>query len=126
VAWCGRDRSTEGERLSCRPSNREKGPIPLSSIIPPPAAGPRKVTEVLPLLYLHGLRQATVSSPARGSSVLQPGCSASVITRSTTAWAGTRHRALHRAHLADRDYVYLWADGVHSTFVSKKSGCAVS
>jgi hypothetical protein len=35
-----------------------------------------------------------------------------VITRLTTAWQD-EHRAFMARNLADRDYVYLWADGVH-------------
>jgi putative transposase len=37
--------------------------------------------------------------------------SASVITRLTTAWQD-EHRAFMARNLADRDYVYLWVDGV--------------
>jgi transposase-like protein len=35
-----------------------------------------------------------------------------VITRLTTAWQD-EHRAFMARNLADRDYVYVWADGVH-------------
>jgi hypothetical protein len=51
--------------------------------------------------------------------------SASLINRLTTAWQD-EHRAFMARNLADRDYVYLWADGVHFTCVSRRNGCAVS
>jgi hypothetical protein len=40
------------------------------------------------------------------------GLSASVITRLTTQWQAEREAFMARS-LADRDYVYVWADGVH-------------
>jgi transposase-like protein len=38
--------------------------------------------------------------------------SASVVTRLTTAWQGERERFSNRS-LAEVDYVYCWADGIH-------------
>jgi transposase-like protein len=40
------------------------------------------------------------------------GLSASVVTRLTTAWQEERERFANRS-LADVDYVYCWADGIH-------------
>jgi transposase-like protein len=83
-----------------------------SSIVPPWARKSPKVAEVLPLLYLHGLSTgdfAPALSEFFGSSA---GLSPSVITRLTTQWQA-EHRAFMDRDLSDRDYVYVWVDGVH-------------
>jgi transposase-like protein len=83
-----------------------------SVIIPPWCRRSPKVTEVLPLLYLHGLSTGDFAPALEGFFGSAAGLSASVITRLTTAWQD-EHRAFMARNLADRDYVYLWADGVH-------------
>jgi putative transposase len=83
-----------------------------SSIIPPWARKSPKVAEVLPLMYLHGMSSgdfAPALSEFFGSAA---GLSASVVTRLTRAWQDEAERFSTRS-LADRDYVYIWADGVH-------------
>ena len=83
-----------------------------SVVIPPWCRRSPKVTEVLPLLYLHGLSTGDFVPALEGFFGSAAGLSASVITRLTTAWQD-EHRAFMARNLADRDYVYLWADGVH-------------
>jgi len=83
-----------------------------SSIVPPWCRRSPKVTEVLPLLYLHGLSTGDFAPALEGFFGSAAGLSASVITRLTTAWQG-EHRAFMERSLADRDYVYVWVDGVH-------------
>jgi transposase-like protein len=85
-----------------------------SAIIPPWCRKSPKVTEVLPLLYLHGLSTGDFAPALEGFFGSSAGLSASVITRLTTAWQ-SEHRAFSERNLADRDYVYVWADGVHFT-----------
>ena len=52
------------------------------------------------------------------------GLSASVITRLTTQWQAERE-AFPQRGLADRDYVYCWADGVHFNIrLDERAGCA--
>jgi putative transposase len=83
-----------------------------SSIVPPWCRKSPKVSEVLPLLYLHGLSTGDFA-PALGEFFgSAAGLSASVITRLTTQWQD-EHRAFMGRSLADRDYVYVWVDGVH-------------
>jgi putative transposase len=82
-----------------------------SVIIPPWCRRSPKVTEVLPLLYLHGLSTGDFAPALEGFFGSAAGLSASVITRLTTAWQD-EHRAFMARNLADRDYVYLWVDGV--------------
>ena len=83
-----------------------------SAILPPWCRKTPKVTEVLPLLYLHGLSTSDFV-PALGqflgSSI---GLSAPVITKLTETWK-TEQQAFARRDLSGVDYVYLWADGIH-------------
>lgn len=83
-----------------------------SSIVPPWCRRSPKVTEVLPLLYLHGLSTGDFAPALEGFFGSAAGLSSSVITRLTSAWQG-EHRAFMERSLSDRDYVYVWVDGVH-------------
>jgi len=82
-----------------------------SAILPPWCRKSPKVTEVLPLLYLHGLSSKDFV-PALEQFLGSPaGLSASVITRLTEAWQEEYRRWCERDLSAD--YVYVWADGLH-------------
>jgi putative transposase len=72
-----------------------------------------RVAEVLPILYLRGLstgdfREALPVLLGEQASGLSP----TSITRLTAAWEA-EYRAFGESSLADRDSVYVWADGVH-------------
>src|SRR5206468_6648636 len=83
-----------------------------SAILPAWARKSLKVTEVLPLLYLHGLSTSDFG-PALGQFLGSgAGLSAPVITRLTETWKGEQ-RAFAQRDLSGVDYVYLWADGIH-------------
>jgi transposase-like protein len=83
-----------------------------SAILPPWARKTPKITEVLPLLYLHGLSSGDFV-PALGQFLgSSAGLSASVITRLTETWQGEQ-RVFAARDLSAVDYVYLWADGIH-------------
>ena len=83
-----------------------------SAILPPWARKTPKITEVLPLLYLHGLSSGDFV-PALGQFLgSSAGLSAAVITRLTETWKGEQ-RAFAARDLSGVDYVYLWADGIH-------------
>jgi putative transposase len=92
---------TSGERVRFR-----------SVILPPWCRKSPKVAEVLPLLYLHGMSSGDFVPALEGFFGAAAGLSASVITRLTTQWQAEREAFMARS-LADRDYVYVWADGVH-------------
>jgi len=83
-----------------------------SSILTPWARKSPKVTEVLPLMYLHGMSTGDFAPALAGFFGSAAGLSASVITRLTTQWQAEQ-RAFAQRRLDDRDYVYVWADGVH-------------
>jgi transposase-like protein len=83
-----------------------------SAILPPWARKTPKITEVLPLLYLHGLSSGDFV-PALGQFLgSSAGLSAAVITRLTESWQAEQ-RAFAGRDLSQVDYVYLWADGIH-------------
>ena len=76
--------------------------------------GPQEpeVAEVLPLMYLHGMSGGDFVPALAGFFGSGAGLSASVITRLTTQWQAEQ-RAFAEGDLSERDYVYVWADGVH-------------
>src|SRR5215217_4068343 len=83
-----------------------------SAIMPPWCRKSPKVTEMLPLLYLHGMSSGDFAPALKEFFGAAAGLSASVITRLTSQWQADREAFMARS-LADRDYVYVWADGVH-------------
>jgi transposase-like protein len=83
-----------------------------SAILPPWARKTPKITEVLPLLYLHGLSSGDFV-PALGQFLGgSKGLSSSVVTKLTEQWQGEQ-RAFAARDLSEMDFVYLWADGIH-------------
>jgi transposase-like protein len=83
-----------------------------SAILPRWARKTPKITEVLPLLYLHGLSSGDFV-PALGQFLgSAAGLSAAVITKLTETWKAEQ-RAFAARDLSGVDYVYLRADGIH-------------
>ncbi|MDA0638972.1 IS256 family transposase, partial [Nonomuraea sp. MCN248] len=83
-----------------------------SAILPAWARKTPQLTEVLPLLYLHGLSSGDFV-PALGQFLgSSAGLSASVITRLTEQWKAEQ-RTFSERDLSMVDYVYLWVDGIH-------------
>ena len=83
-----------------------------SQILAPWCRKSPKVAEVLPLMYLHGMSSGDFAPALAGFFGSGAGLSASVITRLTTQWQAEQ-RAFAERDLRDRDFVYVWADGVH-------------
>jgi transposase-like protein len=80
-----------------------------SAILPPWCRKTPKITEVLPLLYLHGLSSGDFV-PALGQFL---GSTAGlVITKLTETWKAEQ-RGFAERDLSGVDYVYLWVDGIH-------------
>ena len=84
-----------------------------SVIVPPYMRRSPKVTEVLPLLYLHGLSSGDFIPALEGFFGTEAGLSAATITRLAQEWQGERKRFMERS-LSEREYVYVWVDGVHT------------
>jgi putative transposase len=83
-----------------------------SQILPPWCRRSPKVTEVLPLLYLHGLSSKDFVPALEQFLGSSAGLSASAITRLTEAWQ-EEYRRFGERDLARVDYVYVWVDGIH-------------
>ncbi len=84
-----------------------------SRILPAYARRSPKVTEVLPVLYLHGLSTGDFAPALRdllGEDA--SGLSASSIQRLTEAWQA-EHAAFSRRELRFHQYAYWFVDGVH-------------
>jgi len=84
-----------------------------SQILPPYMRRSPKVAEVLPVLYLRGLstgdfRPALATLLGKDAA----GLSATNIARLTGEWE-TEYQAFRQGSLAQKDYVYVWVDGIH-------------
>lgn len=98
-----RDRRPEGER--------EKFTSPL---LPPYLRKAKSVEELIPFLYLKGVSTGDFTDALE--SILGPGCpglSASTVTRLKGVWEEEYERWSQRS-LEGKEYVYVWADGVHT------------
>lgn len=84
-----------------------------SVILPPYMRRSPKVTEVLPLLYLHGLSSGDFIPALEEFFGSEAGLSAATITRLTERWQSERESFMRR-DLCRRDYVYVWVDGIHT------------
>jgi transposase-like protein len=84
-----------------------------SVILPPYMRRSPKVTEVLPLLYLHGLSSGDFVPALEEFFGSQAGLSAATISRLTESWQAERESFMAR-DLSQRDYVYIWVDGIHT------------
>ena len=83
-----------------------------SAILPAWCRKTPKITEVLPLLYLHGLSTGDFV-PALGQFLgSSAGLSAPVISKLTETWKAEQ-RTFSARDLSSVDYVYLWVDGIH-------------
>lgn len=84
-----------------------------SQILPPYLRKSKAVAELLPALYLRGL---STGDFREGLAALlgenAAGFSPSVVTRLVSSWQG-EYADWKARSLAEVDYVYVWADGVH-------------
>jgi putative transposase len=83
-----------------------------SAILPAWARKSPQVSEMLPLLYLHGLSTSDFAPALEQFLGTSHGLSAATVGRLTAQWQGDA-RAFAARSLADVDYVYLWVDGIH-------------
>jgi len=83
-----------------------------SAILPAWARKSPQMSEVLPLLYLHGLSTSDFTPALEQFLGSGAGLSASTITRLTSQWQDEA-AAFGRRDLSGTDYVYLWVDGIH-------------
>lgn len=84
-----------------------------SAILPAWARKSPQVSEVLPLLYLHGLSTGDFGPALEQFLGSGAGLSAASIGRLTVQWQDEA-RAFAARDLSGTDYVYLWVDGIHT------------
>lgn len=84
-----------------------------SVILPPYMRRSPKVSEVLPLLYLHGLSTGDFAPALEEFFGTGAGLSPASITRLTEQWQQEREAFMER-DLSASDYVYAWVDGIHT------------
>ncbi|MFE9009170.1 IS256 family transposase [Streptomyces sp. NPDC007875] len=83
-----------------------------SAILPPWCRKSPKISEVLPLLYLHALSSGDFVPALQQFLGSSAGLSPATVTRLTEQWQAD-HAAFLDRDLAEVDYVYVWADGIH-------------
>lgn len=83
-----------------------------SAILPAWARKSPQMSEVLPLLYLHGLSTSDFGPALEQFLGSGAGLSATTITRLTAQWQDEAN-AFGNRDLSGTDYVYLWVDGIH-------------
>jgi transposase-like protein len=84
-----------------------------SVILPPYMRRSPKVTEVLPLLYLHGLSSGDFAPALEEFFGTEAGLSPATVVRLTEQWRKEREEFAGR-ELSEKDYVYVWVDGIHT------------
>jgi putative transposase len=83
-----------------------------SAILPAWARKTPKISEVLPLLYLHGLSTGDFVPALEQFLGSTAGLSSATVSRLTSQWTED-HKAFQARDLSKTDFVYVWADGVH-------------
>ena len=83
-----------------------------SAILPAWARKSPQITEVLPLLYLHGLSTSDFGPALEQFLGSGAGLSATTITRLTSQWQDEA-KSFQDRDLSGTDFVYLWVDGIH-------------
>jgi len=84
-----------------------------SAILPPYLRKTKSLEELIPWLYLKGVSTGDFSEAL--AALLGPqakGLSANTVTRLKAVWQ-QEYEAWNKRSLADKQYVYVWADGVY-------------
>jgi len=102
----------EQPRVLDRRPPREASPFS-SKILPPYLRKTKSLEELIPWLYLKGVSTGDFNEAL--TALVGPNCpglSASTVTRLKACWEDEFQQWSQRS-LAGKQYVYLWADGVH-------------
>lgn len=83
-----------------------------SAILPPWCRKSPKISELLPLPYLHGLSSGDFVPALEQFLGSSAGLSPATVTRLSQQWQAD-HTAFMDRDLTEVDYVYVWADGIH-------------
>lgn len=84
-----------------------------SKILPPYLRKTKSIEELIPWLYLKGVSTGDFSEALKALVGPEcPGLSATTVTRLKSVWE-EEFQAWNKRSLHGRQYVYIWADGVH-------------
>ena len=83
-----------------------------SKILPPYLRKTRAIEELVPWLYLKGISTGGFSDALAALGHDGSGLSATSVVRMKEAWQG-EWELWGKRSLADKKYVYVWADGIH-------------
>lgn len=84
-----------------------------SAILPPYLRKTKAIEELIPWLYLKGISTGGFAEALQALVGPQAaGLSATTITRLMASWQD-EYEAWNRRSLANKQYVYVWADGIH-------------
>ncbi|MBI3466153.1 MAG: IS256 family transposase [Planctomycetes bacterium] len=84
-----------------------------SSILPPYLRRSKNIDELIPWLYLKGISTGDFSEALQALlGPDAPALSANVVTRLVEQWQ-QEHEAWSGRDLSQKEYVYLWVDGIH-------------
>ena len=105
--------AVEQPRVRDNSSKKENRVEFSSKVLPPYLRRSKSIDELIPWLYLKGIstgdfREALQSLLGEDAPALSP----NVIVRLTQQW-GQEYDQWSRRDLSDRQYVYVWADGIH-------------
>jgi len=104
----GKDQDGQDVDAAGRPVTRFS-----SKILPPYLRKTKAIEELIPWLYLKGISTGDFGEALQALVGPQAaGLSATTITRLMAAWQD-EHRDWSRRSLAGKQYVYVWADGIH-------------
>jgi len=93
--------------------DRRAGEKFTSALLPPYMRRSPQLSEALPVLYLKGISCGDFSEALAGiMGEASGGFSASVISRLKSVWE-EEHLSWSKRSLVAKEYVYVWADGVH-------------
>lgn len=99
-------------RVHDRRSEDEREPFS-SKILPPYLRKAKVIDELIPWLYLKGISTGDFTEALQALLGRNcPGLSASTVTRLIEQWQA-EHRQWSQRDLSDKQYVYVWADGIH-------------
>jgi putative transposase len=87
----------------------------ISAVLPPYLRKTKSLDELIPWLYLKGVSTGDFSEAL--AALVGPDCpglSASTVTRLKAVWE-QEYDHWRRRSLADKHYVYVWADGIYCT-----------
>ena len=99
-------------RVHDRRSAEEREPF-ISKLLPPYLRRAKSIDELIPWLYLKGVSTGDFQEAL--AALLGPDCpglSATTVTRLKAVWE-KEYEQWSKRSLAEKQYVYVWADGIH-------------